>query len=53
MATNAAVERNIKDRASIAFNSLSNQDLAKPESEFEPEPESEASSICRKSELME
>ena len=42
MATNAAVERNIKDRASNAFNSLSNQDLAEPESAFEPEPVSVA-----------
>jgi hypothetical protein len=50
MATNAAVERNIKDRASIAFNSLSKFE---PEPEFEPDPESEASAIRRKSELLE
>jgi hypothetical protein len=50
MATNAAMERNIKNRASIAFNSLSEVD---PEPEVEPEPEFEASDIRRKSELME
>jgi hypothetical protein len=50
MATNVALERNIKDRASIAFNSLSE---VGPGPEFEPEPESEASAIRCKSELIE
>ena len=47
--TNAAMERNIKDRASSAFNSLSE---VEPEPQVEPEPESEASAIRRKSELI-
>jgi hypothetical protein len=50
MATNAAIERNIKDRASIAYSSLSG---VEPEPEFEPGPESDASAIRRKSELIE
>ena len=33
--------------------SLSNHDIAEPESEFESEPESEASAIRRKSDLVE
>lgn len=37
--TNAAMERNIKDRASSAYNSLSE---VEPEPQVEPEPESEA-----------
>ena len=44
------LERNIKDRASSAFNSLSEFE---PGSESEPEPEFEASAIRRKSELIE
>ena len=48
--TNAAMERNIKDRASSAYNSLSE---VEPEPQVEPEPESEASAIRRKSELIE
>jgi hypothetical protein len=43
MATNAAMERNIKNRASSAYNSIS---------EVEPEPELVASDIRRKSELI-
>jgi hypothetical protein len=50
MATNAAMERNIKDRASSAFKSISK---VEPETEVEPEPGSEASDIRRKSELVE
>ena len=50
MATNAAMERNIKNRASDAFISLSE---IEPEPEVEPEPESEASDVRRNSELME
>jgi hypothetical protein len=50
MATNAAMERNIKDRASLAFHSSSQ---VEPEPGVEPEPESEASDIRRKSELIE
>jgi hypothetical protein len=44
MATNAAVERDIKYRASIAFHSLS---VVEPEPQVEPEPESGASDIRR------
>ena len=40
--TNAAMERNIKDRASSAFNSLSE---VEPEPQVEPEPESKSSYI--------
>ena len=50
MATNAAMERNIKNRASDAFISLSQFE---PEPEVEPEPESGASEVRRKSELIE
>ena len=50
MATNAAMERNIKNRASSAFNSESE---VEPEPEVGPEPESGASDIRRKSELIE
>ena len=50
MATNAAMERNIKNIASSAFISLSE---GEPEPEVEPEPESGASDIRRKSELIE
>jgi hypothetical protein len=49
MATNAAMERNIKDRASSAFKSISE---VEPETEVEPEPELVASDIRRKSELI-
>jgi hypothetical protein len=50
MATNAAMERNIKNRALDAFISLSEFE---PEPEVEPEPESGASDVRRKSELIE
>ena len=50
MATKAAMERNIKNRASDAFISLSQFE---PEPEVEPEPESGASEVRRKSELIE
>ena len=53
MASNAAAEQNIKDRASIVFHSLSNHDKAEPESGFELEPEFEASTIRRKNDLIE
>jgi hypothetical protein len=53
MATNAAMERKIKNRASDAFISISERKEFEPEPEVEPEPESEASDIRRKSKLME
>ena len=53
MATNAAMERKIKNRASDAFISISERKEFEPEPEVEPEPESEASDVRRNSELME
>jgi hypothetical protein len=57
MASDAVAERNIKDRASVAFLSYSNPIYPEPESEFEPEPECEALSATscfrRKSDLIE
>ena len=53
MATNAAMERKIKNRASDAFISISERKEFEPEPQVEPEPESEASDVRRKSELME
>jgi len=52
MATNAAMERKIKNRASDAFISISERKEFEPEPEVEPEPESEAADVRRNSELM-
>ena len=51
MATNAAMERKIKNRASYAFISISERKEFEPEPEVEPEPESEASDIRLSSNL--
>ena len=52
MSSNAAMERNISDRASIASFSL-NKDATEPESESESEPEVETSAARRQSDLVE
>ena len=52
MPSNAAMERDITDRASIASFSL-NKDATELESESEPEPEVEISAARRQSDLVE